>query len=684
MAPHRRQIGASRRRRQDEGEDEGSTDGFIDDSLSETSIVSNQDDDDADGEGSDVSDDETPGSPKADPNNNLSNGRASEAKDAQLEQMSGSPGKPLFASTMSDTEAMLNGMKISHGASKVAEIQFDDMKERGTQVSRTPSAPPTEPRSGSFTDRRRRDQDQSKERGDSRATSTSGGFSHGKRSAESSTNGYKPFNKSKSRPYGLIVDGNIGRRPPNPDRSEGQWTHDLHETVATDAPPAPRSHLAAPNHDMHNTSRPVPTAPRSSPPNRSFSSTVLIGNVPAVVFLPGMESPIQCSPVQKRQHTRLPQHRPPLRRDKPVRISVPGQPPRYIFPATERSFIFIPRALRPNQQAFRARGRGGFHTGQRSSFYGAYSPSHGMSMSRRSSLGRAASREGVHSPAGSVRSRQTVITTENGKPVVRLPPTRPPAAFPSPSITNAAPPGAIPPPPYVPHANPAYRESRPAPIPMHQPRPQKTVSVADIESPASFPFNPPQPQKEQPFHQQVPLPVGGGLYGADASGFPPHSRHTSHHSQASGTPLSQIPERAIHAVPFQPYGFQQSQPYYPAAYQPGAVFYPPPNAEYPPFSAPVGPAGAAPAFVPAGQQAPYVVPATSSANEQQPAPTGTVAHEAGGTVYFYDTTQMYSNPPYAVPAPGPGGVVGMGGMMTPPTATYYYPQPPPGVYYPPQ
>ena len=58
MAPHRRhRIGASRRRRrEDEGEDEGSIDGALeDDSLSEGSVLSHQDDDDADGEGSDAS-----------------------------------------------------------------------------------------------------------------------------------------------------------------------------------------------------------------------------------------------------------------------------------------------------------------------------------------------------------------------------------------------------------------------------------------------------------------------------------------------------------------------------------------------------------------------------------------------------------------------------------------------------
>ncbi|KAL2009210.1 hypothetical protein VTN00DRAFT_7404 [Thermoascus crustaceus] len=690
MAPHRRHhIGTSRRRRrEDEGEDEGSIDGALeDDSLSEGSVVSNQDDDDADGEGSDASEDDTSVSPQADGSNGQVNGRVHEAE-AQPEGRSASPGKRPFASTMSDTEAMMNGLKLSDRASEVAEIHFDDMKEEpDSQAGRTPSAPPpTESKRETFAERKRREHEEYiKERDENPAfVPTRGGFFlHDKRSTEPDTNGYRPSTKPKSRPYGLIVDGNVGRRPPKPDASEGQWTHDLHETVARDEPSTSKSPAAASNPTAPNSSKPVPTAPRSSPPNRSFSSTVLIGNVPVVVFLPGMANPIPYSAVPKKQHTRLPQHRPPLRRDKPVRISLPGQPPRYIFPSTERSFIFIPRALRPNQQAFRGRGRGGFYGSRRPSLYapGTYSPS--VAMSRRSSLGRAASREGVNSPAGSVLSRQTMVPTENGKPVVRLPPpARPPGGF---QTTNAGPnaaPASVPPPqPYPQPQNPTYRESRPAPIPMHQPRPQKTVSVADIESPASFPFNPPQPQQEQPFHQQVPVPVNGLVYGPDGSAFHPHARHTSHPSQASGTPLSHIPERAIHAQPFQPYGFQQPHGFYPApAYPPGTVFYPVSGAEYPPYSAPVAPGGAAPPFVPPGQQVPYVMPAPPTTAEQ-PAQPGTVAHESGGTVYYYDTTQMYPNPSFPVPAPAAGGVVGMGGMMTPPGTTYYYPQPQGGVYY---
>jgi hypothetical protein len=271
-----------------------------------------------------------------------------------------------------------------------------------------------------------------------------------------------------------------------------------------------------------------------------------------------------------------------------------------------------------------------------------------------------------------------MTAADNGKPIVRLPPpARPPGAAYPPPTANVGPGAPLPPSYPQPAPSTFFRESRPAPIPMHQPRPQKMVSVADIESPASFNFNPPQPQQEQPFHQQVPGPVAGPVYMPEGPHYP-HGRHPSHPSQASGgTPLSQIPERAIHAQPFQPYAFQQPQPpqgYYPTAFPPNAVFYPISGAEYPQYSAPAG-APVAP-FVPPGQQVPYVFPPPPPPATGDPsAPSGTVAHEAGGTVYFYDTSQLYPNPSY--PA---GGVVGMGGMMTPPGPTYYYPQPP-AMYY---
>ncbi|GES65549.1 hypothetical protein ATEIFO6365_0010047200 [Aspergillus terreus] len=666
MALRRVNIGASRRRRRDEeGEDEGSIDGELeDDSLSEGSDVTHQDDDDADGEGSDESDDEVSTSgPGNTTNGHQVNGRRSDTNPQESGRHSSSPGKrPLATTAMSDTEAMMNGMKIAD-TNEVTELHFDDLKgSSGLPTGRAPSAPPTEPRRDTVADRKRREPEKGpKDRDEDPAVVPTRGsfFLHDKRSTESASNGHKSSSRTKSRPYGLIVDGTIRRNTAKP-ASEGVWTHDLHETVAGDDPPTVKP---APTSTFNNPPKQVPTAPRTSPPNRSLSSTTVLGNVPVVVLLPGMAQPASFQALKK-QHTRLPQHRPPLRRDKPVRISLPGQAPRYIFPALERSFIFIPRALRPNQQAYRGRGRGGFYGGRRPSVYAAssYTPS---VVSRRSSLGKAVPQEGYHSPAAAVVTRPAMMPTDT-KPVVRLPPPRPLPA--GPGMPPTAVPASLPPPP--PH--PVYRESRPAPIPMHQPRPQKAVSVADIETPATFPFNPPQPQQEQPFHHQVPVHANGSVHVTDTH---PPSTHSS------VTPLSHIPERAIHAQPFQPYGYQPIQPYYPAAYPPGGAYYPGSGAEYPAYNAGVPPYGSG--------QVPYVVAGAPPSTEQT-SQSGTVAHEAGGTVYFYDAMQMYPGSPYGVPgtgAPGPGGVMGMGGMMTPPGAAYYYPPPQGpqgGVYYPAQ
>ncbi|KAK2768896.1 hypothetical protein FQN53_006243 [Emmonsiellopsis sp. PD_33] len=691
MAPHRRSRIASRRRVEDEGDEEGSVDGDLDDDSLSDGTLSTHEDDDADAEGSDVSDHDIPRAQGLE----STNGRvpAASAGGGPQGGKSPSPAKNLFGGAVSDTEAMLNGMKLSDGLEGVEEVHFDDMKEeREHPTIATPKSERTSQPRETFAQRKRREHEEYIRERDSNPAfvPTRGGFFlHDKRNSDSPVNGYRPpfnNNKSKTRPHGLIVDSTAARRPaPKPDVTAGQWTHDLHESVAQGSRPTPSS--AAPSGTpMSNAPRPVPTAPRSSPPNRSFSSTVLVGNVPVIVFLPGMENPIPYSAVPKRQHTRLPQHRPPLRRDKPVRISLPGQPPRYIFPATERSFIFIPRALRPNQQAYRGRGRGGFYGGRRTSVYGGsiYTPS--VAMSRRSSFGRGT--EGLNSPAGSVVSRAGVMPGEPGKPVVRLPPSiRPPGPgmVPPPgTIPHMAPVGAqMPQPfPYPMPQHPEYREIRPTQtIPMHQPRPQKTVSVADIESPVAYPYNPPQQQQEQPFHQQVPHPVNGAGYAPESAMYPPHARQASHVSQASATPLSQIPERAIHAQPFQPYPFQQPQHYYAeAGYQPGPVFYPGANPEYPAYNAPVAPGH----YAMPGQQ--YTMPPQQqpAGDQSQQAQAGTVAHESNGTVYYYDTSQVPGsgypqNAPYpAQPQGAPqGGVVGIGGMMTPPGPTYYYPQPQP-------
>lgn len=458
--------------------------------------------------------------------------------------------------------------------------------------------------------------------------------------------------------------------------ADAPWAHDLHETVAQ-----PEVHIA-PSQVPPSGPRPQDqqnqlASAKSQPPNRSFNKTTRIGNVQIRVFLGGMTDPIVFSTVPVNQHTRLPHHRPPLRRDKPVRISLPEMPIRYIFPSMDRSFIFIPRALRPNQQGFgRIRGRGSIGGGysafggpssRRTSAYAgsAYSPS--VALSRRSSLAREVSADGLVSPIGPVPQRIA--------PVVRLPPAALSFANQQPPIDSSmAPTVNLPQPSAYPlPQKPTFRENRPAALPMHHPKPERTLQVADIDSPATLEFNPPQQQQQLPFHQQVPSQMTGQVLPLEY----PHSRHLSHPSQASGgTPLPQILERATHAQPFQPYPFQHPGAFYPQHFPPPMYYYPPPD----PTTG--TPSAAAPAFVP-GQPYQYPMP-VAPAPHQQTEPTtqaGMVAHESNGMVYYYDPSQLAKNtPPFPQPGyPMPPPVVGMGGMMTPPI---YYP--PPGAYYPPQ
>jgi len=302
-------------------------------------------------------------------------------------------------------------------------------------------------------------------------------------------------------------------------------------------------------------------------------------------------------------------------------------------------------------------------------------------MSRRSSLAREVNRDSIVSPNGSTMSRQQLPQSE--RPVVKLPPSniqpQHPATESDPQASQQASTSLddLPRPQTYPlPQKPTFRENRPNPIPMHQPRPQKAVSVADIESPASLSFNPPQ-QHQQPFHQQVPIQVNGNGYQQDAM---LHSRNPSYPSQAStGTPLSQIPERAIHAQPFQPYQ-QQSQNYYTQPYQvmpPQQGYYYPPGMVQQPTM--VQSAGAAP-FIPSQppqQQGPF--PQTG----QQQDTSNLVAQEVNGMVYYYDATQIpavATFPAYQQPQSYPmqpvGGVggIGIGGMMTPSPDGFYYPQ----------
>jgi len=205
-------------------------------------------------------------------------------------------------------------------------------------------------------------------------------------------------------------------------------------------------------------------------------------------------------------------------------------------------------------------------------------------------------------------------------------------------------------------------------------------------------FPGPHAGEQQAFHHQVPVPNGHST--ALDQQFA-HSRQQSYPiPNNSGTPLSNIPERAIHAQPFQPYqspGYGSAtyngQPafYYPGGnpatgqYAPGAVIAPMylQNPQAGGYIVPTVAAPAPPAMVP---PPPPVGVQGSQANSGT---SGMVAHEQNGMVYYYDPTQMYVPPEgYSQPNYPMGG---MGSMMPPAPDGYYYPQVPPGhVYYPQQ
>ncbi|KAJ6782969.1 hypothetical protein PWT90_10611 [Aphanocladium album] len=468
---------------------------------------------------------------------------------------------------------------------------------------------------------------------------------------------------------------------PTDPTTNSPWTHDMHVSVSI-PPHARRSRQVSVDEGPPNGNGYIPTCKESDTPiNRTLSTEKHIGNVQVRVYIPNMKEPTVYSGIQMKQYTKLPDHRPPLRRDKPVRISLPERAPRYIYPAPDRSFTFIPRALRPNQQQrVRGKPRSGFGSvsgfSRRTSIFGGsyygsmYSPS--VNLSRRSSIVH--DREFMFSPTGSTISRAP--HPGDNRPVVRLPPA--PRMDMMPDI------GAQfgPPMPMPEMAPPARMDGTTmdvsaASLPMHQPRPQKNISVAHIESPTMMQAGQPF---QQAFHQQVPVQVGGG-YQRDG-----HSRRQSHSQRVSGTPLSHIPERSGPAGQYNPNAYQQ-QGYYQPASQPvqhqQGYYY---QGSYATGSM-NGQASGYPSNAPSPMAGNYAMQGQMEQPSQgAPGSNNLVAQEVNGMVYYFDPSQMQpptTYPPYPSTQTYPTSSMGMHGMMTPSPDTFYYPQAAPGmVYYP--
>lgn len=205
-APRRKNLIASRRRVDDEGEEEGSVvAGGEDDSLSEGSAISDADDD-ADAEGSDTSDVNTPerrsNAPKADTNGHP------RAANGTVDQAVLPTKKPSGTAAMTDTEAMMNGLNITGDVDAAEGVEFDEMTEQ-PQISDRQDNPARnqEPagRSETLADRRRREHEEYKKKRDADPAfvpNRGGFFMHDHRSAAPGQNGFRPFGRGRGRGRG--------------------------------------------------------------------------------------------------------------------------------------------------------------------------------------------------------------------------------------------------------------------------------------------------------------------------------------------------------------------------------------------------------------------------------------------------------------------------------------------------
>ena len=444
-----------------------------------------------------------------------------------------------------------------------------------------------------------------------------------------------------------------------------RWNHDLHDLLESDVPPKTGLPIVE---DIQRRNLPLGTTSKGPEP---LSRTVTLGHVALRVSLPGMSQPIPYEKTPLRYHIRLPDLRPPLRRDKPVRVSLPFQPPRYIFPSVDRSFIFIPRAQRPNQQGRRPFGS------RRNSLFGGSSYSPSVAMSRRSSIVR----DGVISPAASTITKPPFgAPMAPSRPIVKLPAGARPHiqmqnGYGHPAAMMGAPTDGVSEPMYPPPGKPTFQSQWNGAIPVHQPRPQKTVSVTNIESPSREreKLHAPHQHEHQPFYHQVPTHVNGTKNAVEqVASHVPYSANTLNGGQTVATPTN-LPDNAVNAQPFQP---DQPTIYYPAPYQ---VYYPSPDNSNPYVSQQMM---APPMYMQPTMQGSYLVPMLSPAPVTTMAPVaeppqGTTAYEQNGTVYFYGLPQ-YGNGSQVngsgYPVSGENAANSNGNEAFYPAPTNYYPQ----------
>lgn len=574
--------------------------------------------------------------------------------------------------TVADTQVMLNGMqtKAESRAEDIAldfdSLAIDEPPPTSTSVQRNATGAPV--------DQWRREHEEYKKKRDANPAFIPNRGMFFMHDTRGQRNGQPPMPKDARlgrhmRDGGASIGGPFSplNQMAQAERETQQaWKHDLHDTINEEPVqqlvPVSSAQSSNERRDaQQHFLKPIALTGQRSPRVLTFSSTTLVGKVHIRVLLPHAKAPSTYSDVSWKHYIRLPDHRPPLRRDKPVRVSLPGHDQRHVFPPTERSFVFIPRQSRANQQMYQ---RGGYqrslgghgYSSRRTSMYGGSMYSGSAAPSRRSSMA-GVSRASAFSPAGSV------VGIPPSRPVVRLPHGTPQfSAVSSPAGPLSGyqtPVGKPQIHTYPLPQKPALRGTPTSTV--HQPRPQKTISVTGIESPMlqqtpgdATPFQNQLPRhiNEHNVYQQQPPP-------SFAYSSPPQP--FSHPYPQLGTPLSGVPEQAMHTASYQQPYYGQTQ-YYPS-YAPQQSYYqPPPDMHgYSSMSMYMPPqqnymVSQPGSMIPngsfsSGELPPPQTPTADTSSNPAPPQSGMVAHESNGMVFYVPAAEAQQSAQYQ-PAEG--------------------------------
>ena len=226
----RRDLVKSRRKVEDEGEEEAGSDTapIEDDSLSEATALSDLDDEDADADGSDISEQQELSPAKVEP---VKEPAVSHDHAATLNESTPNESTPLpptgaapdrtkvtailGRTARTDTDLMMNGLHLSTEPGDPEEIHFDEMKGDATAGDDIPSVRPAverpslPPRSEPTHDRRRRTQEEYRHERDADPTfvpNRGGFFMHDHRHPGPGANGFRPFGRGRGRGRGVGGD----------------------------------------------------------------------------------------------------------------------------------------------------------------------------------------------------------------------------------------------------------------------------------------------------------------------------------------------------------------------------------------------------------------------------------------------------------------------------------------------